>query len=215
MSATPQLYLVFEAVGDAATVQRRLDLALSSASIASVLLTGGRDAAITHSLAAALVPTVQDYGVAALIADDPEIARRVKADGVHISWSKDPGGAYRSARDEVGSHTMVGVDAGRSRHDAMELGEGGADYVAFGIPAHVGDRETAEARQVELVSWWSEIFEVPSVAFNVNTVAQAEALARAGADFITVDIPAEMADADIAAHIREIVDAVAGTGIAA
>ncbi len=49
----------------------------------------------------------------------------------------------------------------------MTAGEDGADYVGFGIPAFVKDRETAIERQIELIAWWSEIFEVPCVAFDV------------------------------------------------
>ena len=75
---------------------------------------------------------------------------------------------------------MIGADAGRSRDDAMALGEAGADYIAFGIPAHVEDRTTAEERQCDLINWWSEIFEIPCVAFDVATAGQASALASNG-----------------------------------
>ena len=71
----------------------------------------------------------------------------------------------------------------------MTLGEAGADYVGFGIPAHVEDRETARGRRLELVEWWSEIFEIPCVALDVDALADAAALAAAGADFVALQLP--------------------------
>ena len=68
----------------------------------------------------------------------------------------------------------------------MTLAEDGADYIAFGIPPHVEDRAAAAARRLELVAWWGEIFEIPCVAFDVDTTDEAIALAGAGADFVAV-----------------------------
>jgi thiamine-phosphate pyrophosphorylase len=102
---------------------------------------------------------------------------------------------YAEAREIVGGRFIVGGDVGRSRHDAMTIAEAGADYVGFGIPEHVEDRETARARRRELVAWWSEIFEVPGVAFDVDTFEDASELARAGADFVALPLP-QGADAD-------------------
>ena len=135
-----------------------------------------------------LVTLAQKRGVAVLIADDANLARMFKADGLHLSWSKDIVKAYREARDTLGERAMIGADAGRSRDDAMQLGEDGADYIAFGIPPHVEDRATAEDRQLDLIAWWSEIFEMPCVAFDVSNVEHARELAGDGADFIAVTI---------------------------
>jgi thiamine-phosphate pyrophosphorylase len=43
-----------------------------------------------------------------------------------------------------------------------------------------------------LISWWSEIFEPPCVAFDVETPDDARELAEAGADFISVRLPVDM-----------------------
>src|SRR5262249_47269195 len=90
------------------------------------------------------------------------------------------------ARDILGTRFIVGVDVGRSRHDAMSIAEEGADYIGFGIPPHVEDRASAAERRAELIFWWSEIFEVPCVAFDVETVEEASVLAAGGADFIAM-----------------------------
>jgi thiamine-phosphate pyrophosphorylase len=90
----------------------------------------------------------------------------------------------------------------------MELGEGGADYVAFGVPAHVEDRARAAERQLGLVSWWSEVFEIPCVALNVSDTEQARRLAEAGADFVGVTISGNETASDAAMRVRAYSEAV-------
>lgn len=187
--AAPQLYLVLEAGPGAAA---GLDAALAAAPISSVLLKASEGGRLDAQSVKPLVERIQHKGVAALIADDPELARVLRADGVHLSWSKDQLQRYAHAREVLGARYIVGADAGRSRDDAMSLGEEGADYVAFGIPPHVEDRETAFGRQCELLSWWSEIFEPPCVGLDAETEEAASDLAASHADFVAVTIPESM-----------------------
>jgi thiamine-phosphate pyrophosphorylase len=199
------LYLVL----DLATLARdrargTLSAALAAAPVATVLLTSTKGAAIDAALAKDLISLGQKQGTAMLIADDAALARSLKADGVHLNWRKDQLKAYREARDVLGAHAIVGADAGRSRHDAMELGEAGADYIAFGIPPHVEDIATARERQVDLVGWWSEIFEIPCVAFDVSDADGVAVLSAEGADFIATTLPAASDDKAIADFVRAV-----------
>lgn len=148
------------------------------------------------------VAQIQALGIAALIAGDAPLARIVKADGVHLPVSKSALAAYGEARETLGTRFIVGIDVGRTRHDAMSLAENGADYIAFGIPTHVEDRETARTRRRELIAWWSEIFEIPCVAFDVETPDDARDLADAGADFIALRIPSPLPADGIAGFLR-------------
>ncbi len=91
----------------------------------------------------------------------------------------------------------------------MILGEAGADYVGFGIPSHVEDRDTAGQRRLDLVTWWSEIFELPGIAFDVETADDVAALARAGADFVAVRVPATVPGEERAAWLQKVQQAVA------
>lgn len=205
MAAHDNLYLVLDlALADAGRARDMLATALAAAPVATVLLSIRRDTPSDAALAKELVALGQSKGAAVLIADDATLARGLKADGVHLTWRKDIVKAYREARDMAGSHAIVGADAGPSRHDAMELGEAGADYIAFGIPPHVEDIATARARQADLVAWWNEIFEIPCVAFDVTTLDVAAAIAAAGADFVATSLPTAAGSADLTAFIRSL-----------
>jgi thiamine-phosphate pyrophosphorylase len=160
--------------------------------VATVVLAPDQTDPVSPGELADAVASIQAAGIATLISGDAALARVVKADGVHLPPSKSALSSYREARDILGGRFIVGVDVGRTRHDGMVLGEEGADYVAFGIPPHVEDRDTARKRRLDLISWWSEIFEPPCVAFDVETPDDARELAEAGADFISVRLPVDM-----------------------
>jgi thiamine-phosphate pyrophosphorylase len=200
-----QLYVVVEA---GPTASDRLQAALDAAEVASVLITAAPGAALDAASAVPLIAIARKAGAAALIADDADLARAVKADGVHLVLrsSPEPLVAYQAARRIVGQGAVVGVDAGTSRDDAMTLAEAGADYVAFSAPAHMQDRDEARAERDVLTQWWAEIFQVPCVAFDVETAEEARALAEVRADFVAVRLPTGRP----AASARDLVEAIAG-----
>ncbi len=179
-------------VAGAGIAPAAVETLLASAPVAAVLIApdgAPLDAARTKLI----VDLVQARGVAALIEADAALARTLRADGVHLPWSKDVISRYGTAREILGGRFIVGADAGRLRDDAMTLGEAGADYVGFGIPGHVEDRQRARERQLELVAWWAEIFEPPCVAFDVETIEDAARLVGAGADFVALRPPSSVA----------------------
>ena len=184
--AATQLYAVIEA-GESAL--DRLAAALSAAEFASVLIAPPPGGTLDATAARPLVEAAQRQHVAALIADDARLARTLRADGVHLGVAKDLASAYDEARSILGQGGIVGVDAGITRHDAMTLAEAGADYIAFGAPPHLKDRDKARARRDEFIAWWAEIFQAPCVALDVETPEEAETLSRAGADFIAIRLP--------------------------
>jgi thiamine-phosphate pyrophosphorylase len=198
-----RIYFVVEASADPQAVERLV----AAVDAAALLVVPGPGAALDARACRPLVERAQAKGIAALIADDAELARALRADGVHLRWEEDIIARYGEARDILGRRFVVGADAGRSRHDAMTLGEAGADYVAFGIPARVEDRAAARARRLDLIGWWGEIFEVPCVAFDVETAEEARALAEAGADFVALSVPTKLSADELARWSEELVRA--------
>lgn len=203
-----QIYAVIEA-GEAAA--ERLAAAFGAADLASVLIVPPAGRTLDAKTAKPLIEIAQRHGAAALLAADARLARSLHADGVHLGVTTDLEDAYRSARNVMGENGIVGIDPGISRHDAMTVAEAGADYIAFGAPAHLKDRDKARMRRDELIAWWAEIFQVPCVAFDVETAEEAQVLAAAGADFIGVTLPAGQPPA----AARDLVAAVAAIAAAA
>lgn len=191
-----QLYLVTEA-GPATA--GRLAACLAAVDVATVLLLPVAGRASEPAELKALVEAVQAKGVAALVADDAKLARTLRADGVHLTAGAGLAARYAEAREILGTRYIVGADAGLSRHDAMTVGEAGADYVAFSLPAQAGEAE--EAAEIDLLDWWSEIFEVPSVAFGPTSPEDARVAADAGADFVAVRLVEGASAADAAETI--------------
>ena len=70
-----------------------------------------------------------DADVAFIVNDSMRLAKRLGADGVHLGQSD---GDIREARALLGPSAQIGKTCHDSRHLAMDAGEAGADYVAFG-----------------------------------------------------------------------------------
>jgi thiamine-phosphate pyrophosphorylase len=154
----------------------RLTHAIASTDTASVLLCS--DQPQSSDDLASLLALVQGSGLACLVADDAALAR-IRADGVHLAADST---LYAEARKTLGAEASIGAFCGFSRHDAMRLAEAGADYVAFGPDDH--GHSAAIDQCAELIAWWSEIFVVPCVAWNVGTAEEAARCAASGADFV-------------------------------
>jgi thiamine-phosphate pyrophosphorylase len=172
-----RLYLQFPAQ-PSAKLEAQLAQALASADAACVLLCRD-DAPTDESHAGRLLDLIQGRGVACLIEADARLAERLGTDGLHIAADDE---AYRKARDLLGESASIGAGCGESRHDAMRLAELGVDYIAFG-PAAASDIGGID-QYAELIAWWSEIFVVPCVAWNVDSPEDAARLAALGADFV-------------------------------
>jgi thiamine-phosphate pyrophosphorylase len=198
------LYLDFQFDGGStAEAAGVFSAAIGAAPIASVLIRGAN---LLGPTLKALITLAQKHGIAALVEASDGDAPMFGADGIHLGWSPDIVSKFKALRRERPG-IIVGADAGRSRHEAMELGESGADYVAFGIPPHVEDRAKAADRQLDLIGWWAELFEVPCVAFDVPDAGSAHALAAAGADFVSLRMSSKTSENDAVARTREFSEA--------
>ena len=124
-----------------------------------------------------------DAGVAFIVNDSMRLAKRLGADGVHLGQHD---GDVREARALLGPQAQIGVTCHDSRHLAMDAGEAGADYVAFGAFYPTTTKPSHYRPDPSILSWWSSIFEIPCVAIGGITPANAKPLIDAGADFLAV-----------------------------
>ncbi|KUR70704.1 thiamine-phosphate pyrophosphorylase [Novosphingobium fuchskuhlense] len=124
-----------------------------------------------------------DRDVAFIVNDSIALAKRLGADGVHLGQDD---GSVADARARLGKAAQIGVTCHASRHLAMEAGEAGADYVAFGAFFPSATKDTKHVAEPELLQWWSRLFELPCVAIGGITAGNCGPLVAAGADFLAV-----------------------------
>ena len=179
-----RLYLVTPPRLDPAAFRDPLAAALDAGDVACVQLRlkDAGDDDVRRAIDV-LRPVVQSRDVAFILNDRPDLAASTGCDGVHVGQEDAP---YAAARRAMGANAIVGVTCHASRHLAMEAGEAGADYVAFGAFFPTGTKETTHRAEPEILAWWAEIFEIPCVAIGGITPANCGPLVTAGADFLAV-----------------------------
>ncbi len=134
-------------------------------------------------LAAPLQAICAEREVAFIVNDSISLARRLKADGVHLGQGD---GTVAEARERLGREAQIGVTCHDSRHLAMEAGEAGADYVAFGAFFPTATKATEHVATPDLLEWWQALMEIPCVAIGGITPENCGPLVAAGADFLAV-----------------------------
>ena len=178
-----QLYLIspLEVGGEFPAM---LEAALSAGPVAAFQF---RVKDIDQHEAAALAEPLQAicaaHDVAFIVNDDVALAKRLKADGVHLGQGD---GDVREARETLGSDAQIGVTCHNSRHLAMEAAEAGADYVAFGAFYPTTTKQVDHVADLETVVKWSTVTEIPCVAIGGITPENVKPLIDAGADFVAV-----------------------------
>jgi len=171
----PELYLITPAEADAPDFGSRLMAVLSAAPASAILVRRASLDDRTYARVAAEVVNIgQGAGAAVLIEDDVALARRLGADGVHVTTGLE---AARDAVSALKPDLIVGAGNIRSRHDAMSFGELGIDYLLFGPLGGETDRKATE-----LAAWWAETFEIPAVLSDPG----ASRLDAAGAEFLAL-----------------------------
>ncbi|OAO04656.1 thiamine-phosphate diphosphorylase [Sphingomonadales bacterium EhC05] len=178
-----QLYLIspLDVGGD---FPDQLEAALSAGPVAAFQFrVKGVSVEQATALAAPLKSICDAHDVAFVVNDDVALAEKIGADGVHLGQS-DAG--LKMARELLGQDVQIGITCHDSRHLAMEAGEGGANYVAFGAFFPTDTKETHHRPEPEILQWWSTVMEIPCVAIGGITVENCQPLIDAGADFLAV-----------------------------
>jgi len=140
------------------------------ADVASLLLPREME----ENLARDFVELCHRLDVAVLTAQSADFCRRIGGDGVHLT-TRDPADVAR-ARRLLGDDGIVGACCPALRHEAMELGEAGADYL--------GIDQRVQAKGENLLQWWAEMFTVPVVAMHPLAPQDMAEVAALGADFL-------------------------------
>ncbi|SFG05938.1 thiamine-phosphate diphosphorylase [Novosphingobium sp. CF614] len=156
-------------------------------------------------LAAPLQALCAARDVAFIVNDSISLAKRIGADGVHLGQED---GTVEEARKALGRDAQVGVTCHDSRHLAMEAGEAGADYVAFGAFFPTTTKPVKHTAGLDLLEWWQALFEIPCVAIGGITPENCAPLVAAGADFLAVS--GAVWNGDEAAAVKAFHAAMAG-----
>jgi thiamine-phosphate pyrophosphorylase len=177
----PQIYLVTPPAFDLETYPTRLAAVLDSTEIACLRLAlATRDEDVILRAGDAIREIAHARDVAVVIENHILMVERLGLDGVHLM---DGARSVRKVRKDL-PDAIIGAACGKTRHEGISAGEGGADYVSFGP---VGQTPLGDGSQADfdLFQWWSEMIEVPVVAEGALT---ADLVARFGpvADFFAV-----------------------------
>lgn len=129
----------------------------------------------------ALLPVCRAADVAFILNDRADLAKQAGADGLHLGQSD---GSLAEARALLGKDAQIGRTCHDSRHLAMEAGEQGADYVAFGAFYETTTKPSHYRPGPEILTWWTTLSQLPCVAIGGITPDNAAPLVEAGADFI-------------------------------
>jgi len=179
-----RVYLITPPTLDPASFADLLAAALDAGDVAAVQLRlkdVGDDA--WQRAIDTLRPVSQARGVAFLLNDRADLVKATGCDGAHVGQDDMPA---RDARRLMGPDLTLGVTCKGSRELAMQAGEDGADYVAFGAFYPSGTKVVTNLLDPEILQWWSEMMELPSCAIGGIAPENCAPLVRAGADFLAV-----------------------------
>lgn len=187
-----RLYLISPPKVEIETFAKQLDEIFSAGDVGAFQLRL-KDASDEEIIAASerIIPLCKDYEVAFILNDRADIADQVGADGVHLGQEDLEEMSISKARDILGPDAVIGVSCHDSSHMAMQAGEKGADYVAFGAfypteskaPEKLAKYGTPD---VDMIEWWYQYTVLPCVAIGGMRPDNCQPMARAGADFIAV-----------------------------
>ena len=153
----------------------------------------------------ALRPVAQRRNVAFLLNDRADLAAETGCDGAHVGQTDMAAGEARRALPGL----TLGITCHASRDLAMQAGEDGADYVAFGAFFPTATKEAPTRAEPDILAWWSELMELPCVAIGGITPANCAPLVQAGADFLAVVGAVWAHEAGPAAGVRAMNAAIA------
>jgi thiamine-phosphate pyrophosphorylase len=179
-----RVYLITPPAFDPEPFSGNLSAALDAGDVAAVQLRlKDADDDVWRRAIDLLRPVCQSRDVAFLLNDRADMVRESGSDGAHVGQDDMPA---TQARKLIGPDLTLGVTCKGSRDLAMQAGEDGADYVAFGAFYPSTTKVVTGMLDPEILHWWSEMMELPSCAIGGITPENCGPLVRAGTDFLAV-----------------------------
>jgi len=195
-----RLVLIAPDMADAAERATVVADALKGGDVASVIIPQyGLEDRVFQDHAEKLVAVIQEAGAAALVADNSQVAGRVKADGLHVSGNV---AALGEAIEHHSPKLIVGGGNAKERHVALEMGELQPDYIFFGKLE--GDiKPEAHSKNVALGEWWAAMIEIPCIVMGGTDVASVGDVVESGAEFVALRLAIFSEPAQAATRVAE------------
>ena len=173
-----QIFIIIPANGKIKQLSQTIVELLNSVPVAALLLSKGQKLPEYESIAKQILPITKAHDCALLLDNEPVLAKKIGADGVHINGDIK---LIKAALEELKPDLIVGAGNITNKHEAMEKGELGVDYVFF------AKIDANEDNSLDLANWWAQTFEVPAIYNiknkNLNNNPQTEFLAFNFNDF--------------------------------
>ncbi len=122
-----------------------------------------------------------DFKVTFIINDNPQLAKEVEADGVHLG---EEDSSYDETRELLGDKAIIGISCYDSLDLAIETEKQGANYVAFGAFFPSISKQNTRRPDPDLLKQAREKLSIPIVAIGGITPENGRPLVEAGADYI-------------------------------
>lgn len=124
-----------------------------------------------------------EHGAELIINDDPHLAARIGAHGVHLGQGDMP---LEQARRLLGPEAVVGITCHASLTLARAAVQSGASYVAFGRFFPSSTKPEAPAAPLGLLAAARQTLAVPIVAIGGITLDNAQSVMASGAHWLAV-----------------------------
>ncbi len=161
----------------------RVEQALAGGDVASVIAyTNDSKNLGFEAYCKSLVAMAQGRDVAAIIADDTQIAGRCDADGIHLEKDR---GQLSDVLARFSPQKIVGCGGMFDRHSALQTGELNPDFLLLG---KLGKdiKPDPHGKNLALGEWWAEFVEIPAIVPCGSAIESVTEVATTGVDFVLV-----------------------------
>ena len=118
-----------------------------------------------------------------IINDDPILAKKVLADGVHLGQEDT---SYEEARKTLGSKAIIGISCQNHLELALEAQSKGADYVAFGSVFNTNTKSNVTKSSINEINLLVSKIEIPTAIIGGINLRNADQLFSSKANMIAL-----------------------------